>query len=170
MTIQELIERIRAAFLDVELGDGITIHQAIVLDDRGDRFDEAKARRKDAGVHWTELTCETVQKCNSALSFLDEKGVRFYLPAFMICSLKGGSSLVMDAAIFKLMYEHGVSRRQTQPKNISAKFDFSPAQIRVIADFLEFLHPEEEGISEKERIVLSRWRALAEAQPDSSHG
>lgn len=162
-----LIDAINAAFRDVELEDGITLRQAVVLDSDGDEAAQAEARRRDVGIHWTQISHQTFKEEYFPLSFLDPKGFRFYLPAFMLAELKEERALFNSIA-FNLMQESGISQRKTQPANIAAKYSFSPAQIRVIADFLQFLHPEEEGISEPDQLVLSRWRALADEQPHTS--
>jgi hypothetical protein len=159
---QKLLIAIQAAFRDVALEDGITLRQAAALDGYGDEAAQAEARKQDEGIHWSRISPKTLQELDCPLSFLDPKGFRFYLPAYMIAALKENPC---DFYVhFHLMQESGVSQRKTQPANIAAKYGFSPSQIRVIADFLELIHPEV-GIQEADRIVISRWRELADAQP-----
>lgn len=163
---QKLVVDIQAAFRDVELEDGITLRQAAVLDGDGDEAAQAEARQQDEGIHWSQISSQSLRELDCPLSFLDPKGFRFYLPAYLIAALKEKHPRAVSPH-FHLMHEYDVSQRKTQPANIAAKYGFSPAQIRVIADFLQLIHPEE-GIQEADRIVISRWRELADAQGNTS--
>ena len=88
--IQELCERIRAAFTRVKLGDGIGLWQAQGIDDHEPPEVCAHYRLKDETEEWTRITDDTLHHCYSSPSFLDAEGFRFYMPAFMISELRGG--------------------------------------------------------------------------------
>lgn len=84
-----LCERIREAFTGVKLGDGIGLWQAQGLDDYEPPEICAEYRLKDEAEDWSRISDDTLQQCNSSPSFLDAKGFRFYMPAFMISELRG---------------------------------------------------------------------------------
>lgn len=84
----ELISRIEKAFAGVVLSDGVTLHEAAALEGYASEIECAEARRLDAGRNWQDLTDEEIQQCGDVLSFLDELGLRFYLPAYMIWTIK----------------------------------------------------------------------------------
>jgi hypothetical protein len=84
-----LCERIRAAFTGVKLADGIGLWQAQGLDDYEPPEVCAEYRLKDEAEDWSRISDDTLQHCNSSPSFLDAKGFRFYMPAFMLSELRG---------------------------------------------------------------------------------
>ncbi len=84
---QELIAEIVSAFDGVEREDGITIHEAIAIDDYKSDEEQLDARRLDTEKRWQDVPAEAIVACDSALSFLDSKSFRYYLPAFMVCGL-----------------------------------------------------------------------------------
>ncbi len=79
---QKLISLIEGGFKGVTLGDGITIHQAMMLDDRASDEECLKARELDTEKSWQEITDKTIEGFNQ-LTFLDNKGYCFYIPAYM---------------------------------------------------------------------------------------
>ena len=87
-----LCERIRTAFNGVKLRDGIGLWQAQGLDDYEPPEVCAEYRLKDEAEDWSRISDDTLQRCNSSPSFLDGKGFRFYMPAFMISELRGNYS------------------------------------------------------------------------------
>ena len=85
-----LCERIRTAFNGAKLGNGIGLWQAQGLDDYETPEVCAEYRLKDEAEDWSRISDDTLQRCNSSPSFLDAKGFRFYMPAFMLSELRGG--------------------------------------------------------------------------------
>jgi hypothetical protein len=86
---EELCERIEAAFTGVKLGDGIGLWQAQGLDDYEPPEVCAEYRLRDETEDWSRISDDILQNCNSSPSFLDAKGFRFYMPAFMLSELRG---------------------------------------------------------------------------------
>jgi len=107
--LDQLLELIHNAFHDVRLGAGISISQARVIDDRGSTKEEEEARSSDKEESWTEIPDEKVEWFNDTLSFMDAKGLRFYLPAFMSYALRNphSTSFAVDAPIYALWHERG---------------------------------------------------------------
>ena len=85
---QVLIEEITAAFDGVSREDGVTLHEAIALDDYEDAEGCAKARTKDIETRWQDVPDEHIRSSEAVLSFLDTKGFRYYIPAFLVWYLK----------------------------------------------------------------------------------
>jgi len=92
----ELCRMIEEAFRDVKLGDGVGLFQAQGLDDYADASTCAAYRKKDEKDDWRRITSETLCRCNSSLSFFDAEGMRFHVPAYLICDLKGEYNMGMD--------------------------------------------------------------------------
>src|ERR1700680_2624371 len=92
--ISGLIAEIMTAFDGVSREDGTTLHEAMAIDDYKSDEEQQAARGFDTEQRWQDVPDEEILACESALSFLDAKGFRYYLPAFMVSRLKNwGNSL-----------------------------------------------------------------------------
>ena len=94
--LRQLLAEIEAAFGDVRLGGGVSLHQARAIDDfhlglGGPDF--AAARRLDAEERWQDIPDGKVENLSDTLVFMDAEGFRFHMPRFMVYMLThaGGS-------------------------------------------------------------------------------
>lgn len=92
-----LLRDIEHAFKDVPFPDHRGLHAALAMDNWVD--DEGELKRitssKDYSGDWRSVPVAHLAKCGSlALNYLDAKGVRFYLPAFMAMAVR---SLTIEA-------------------------------------------------------------------------
>ena len=162
-----LIQEIESAFQAVQRLDGITLHEAMVLDNYGSAQEQQAARALDPEDHWQDIPDAVMRDCDSALSFLDIQGFRFYLPAFMRMGLRHFediSSGARNACEFHLTHDHPKSLRKSNAADIAAKYGFSPAQIRAIAHFLRLVadfDPYHEGAVFVEAV--EKWERLADS-------
>lgn len=85
---QVLIEEITAAFDGVAREDGVTLHEADVIDDYGSLEERVEARKKDTESRWQDVPDEDIRWGDFIFSFLDAKGFRYYLPAYMVWCLR----------------------------------------------------------------------------------
>jgi len=85
---QRFIDAIEDAFGGVQLGDGISLREAIVLDRYGTDEERHRARLQDELGDWRRIPDETIASYSASLAFLDPKGMRFHLPAFMRFALR----------------------------------------------------------------------------------
>ena len=155
--IADLIAEITEAFDGVAREDGITLHQAIAIDDRKTDQEEWEARRLDTEQRWQDVPLEAIVACNNALSFLDRPGFRYYLPAFMVCALTTWDSEAGDAANtceHHLLQEYPKSLRQSEPASIAAKYGFNEAQCRAIAHYLRFVIGEDDEFTTEHATTL----------------
>lgn len=163
----DLIAEINAAFDGVCREDGITLHEALAIDDRKSLEEIKVARQFDTDQQWQKVKNEDLLACESALSFLDAKGFRYYLPAFMLQSLKDwlpDSSGILDSCVFHLLHEPKKSLRKSEPSQIAAKYSFTAAQIEAIAKFLRFTVGEDTEFSTVRRPILQaveKWEEFA---------
>ncbi|NJN22395.1 MAG: hypothetical protein HC812_15930 [Leptolyngbya sp. RL_3_1] len=160
-----LIRAIEQAFGDVKRLDGITLHEAMVLDDYGSTQEQAAARLLDPEDRWQAVSDQTLVDCYSALSFLDPPGFRFYLPAFMRAGLRQfhpDPHGIRSACEFHLTRDRGKSLRKSDPAEMVAKYGFTLAQVQAIAQFLrltiDFTWNHEGAVFEQ---AVARWEALA---------
>lgn len=124
----EVIEAIRAAFADVELGDGIGLREGFARDVHYDLIEVSRA--KDERHDWSRLSREELTRAGGNLCFVDRKGLRFLLPAFMIHDIETDSV----EALFQttLMLEH-------------VAWTFSREQLEAIRQYLRFMNSHRPG-------------------------
>lgn len=144
-----LIREIRLAFEGVSREEGVTLHEAAVLDDYGGPKERAKARAKDTEQSWQAVPERDIRFTDAVLSFLDDKGFRYYIPAYMIWYLRHIDdeapiyrSTTFDSVVFHLIYfgKDGIPERFKL---------FTAAQGRVIAHFLLFESARHEALEKQ---------------------
>jgi len=163
---EELIAEIVRAFDGVTLGYGITLHEAIAIDDYKTQEEQMAARRVDRERQWQDVSAATLVECQTALSFLDEKGFRYYLPAFMVRGLEDWDSdagVAVDSCVYHLLHDYPNSPRQSEPLAIAAKYGFNDTQCRAIAHFLRFVvGPDDEFTTEEATMLqaVAKWEGF----------
>lgn len=88
-----LLRLIEEAFRGVELGDGVSLHETVVLDDYGGPEERRAARQLDEKHDWRKLigNPELIRPTSmdrqtaglGGLSFYDAAGLRFHLPPYL---------------------------------------------------------------------------------------
>jgi len=137
MNIETLLSEIESAFFEVGLEDGVGLYQAEAIDNYRPEQEIEIAKSKDRGAFrsWKAIPSDLLEKHYSALCFVDSKGLRFLLPAYMTYTLQNyshSSSASIDAASFAL---------GSSPAFVDADVDsvFTKRQYKVIARFLKYL-------------------------------
>jgi hypothetical protein len=98
---EAIIEEIRHAFRGVHRGR-ITLHEAEVIDEYGSDEQRAEARQRDTDDCWERVPDDHIAECTTALCYLDPESWRYYIPAYMIWSLRHlriSNSCIIDATI-----------------------------------------------------------------------
>jgi len=141
-----LIKEITTAFDGVKREDGVTLHEAMVIDGYGSLAARAEARKKDTEERWQDVPDKDIHDSDGVLSFLDEKGLRYYIPAYLIWYLNnidqtstGYCSNTFDSIIFHLTYQGEAFKR----------FELlNQRQRQAIAHFLTFATARQEKLEE----------------------
>jgi hypothetical protein len=134
----QLIQQITQAFASMQREDGITLHQAIAMDDRLSGKEVALARKKDTDKNWQEIDLKQLGNFNSALAFMDKKGFKYYLPCFMLASLL--EYIEFDTPLFYLTHLKGLSQRRSTANKFVKLYDFNKKQIVAITLFLQYVY------------------------------
>jgi len=145
MTIKLLIARIEKAFAEVRREGGITLAEGQVIDRCGREAERKQARTQATARRWQDIPDAELEKYAHALCFLDPKGFRFYLPAFMRWSLRHletAKADPMNSAIYALSpsANKGVSQHNLERWSL-----FTPEQRHVIFKFLRFMVGQYDG-------------------------
>ncbi|MHB0954743.1 MAG: DUF6714 family protein [Pirellulaceae bacterium] len=78
-----IYESIRVAFEGVKLENGRSLCEGRAIDDNLSPAEWQLLKRPEPDLDWQNLDAAVLRYHSDALSFLDGKGLRFYLPAFM---------------------------------------------------------------------------------------
>jgi hypothetical protein len=158
----ELVKQIYAAFVGVELEDGIGLWEAFGHDGYAGAKECAKLRLRDEKHDWRKLTVENLYHCNSSLSFFDAKGMRFHLPKYLlleldefdaeVVALHEGDSPVQGwcpEVVFTLMY------RMSEERSIERFSLLNAAQLQCVIDFLRYQMEEKERYYQEYGVIHS---------------
>ena len=148
MTKEELIKIIDKAFDGVEQPKDITIHVAEAHDEYDYEHDK-EHRIKDYFGPWQKVPSEHIKKCQSALSYVDKIGMRYYLPAYMTWYLKnfGNTDEVMfDHALYTL---DNHANDTELSKYFKERFSlFNPDQLNACALFVKYCAQDNTGFTD----------------------
>jgi hypothetical protein len=137
MTRDNLITAIKSAFEHVKLEDGIGIWEAQGIDDYSDLQTIAALKEKDEREYWDKVPYQDLVTCSSSLSFLDAKGMLFYLPKFMIFDLLADEIYEKEQNYAPdILFTLGYKLDEAYQKNRFSLFD--RLQKQVIIDFLTY--------------------------------
>lgn len=131
-----LIEKIIAAFNGVSRQDGISLHAARALDDWSS-LEEAKkiGWEMDLDRNWQEVPDEWLMKFHDIFAFLDPKGFRYYIPAYMVWSLKepkASSSNSLSSLMWAI---------ENKSRHFQAHLELlNQEQLQVVSDYIEFVN------------------------------
>lgn len=135
-------DQIRKAFAGVRLGLGVGLYEAQAIDNyASSKEDQARLREKDEKEDWRNISIESLNECNSSLSFLDAEGMRFHIPAYLIADLNGD-------------YRFGLAFSLVNPLGIEAQFKLlSESQRSAVRRYLEYIAQEKHYAFDREAIV-----------------
>ena len=142
MSIDHLIDIIEKAFDGVPQPRDITLHVAEAHDDY-DYDHDKEHREKDYIGRWQDVPKEHIRRCQSALSYVDKTGMRFYLPAYMIWYLQnwGTEEISYDHALYSL---DNHSKNAELAEYHKERFSlFTQEQLKACALFVKFCANDE---------------------------
>jgi hypothetical protein len=160
-----LLAEIEEAFDGVSREDGMTLHESIAIDDYKSEEEQRAARLLDTEKRWQDIPDDEIEGRESALSFFDAKGFRYYIPAFMTYALKHWGDdwgVTLSFCQSRLTRESQKSLRKSEPASIARKFDLNVAQCRAIARFLRFIVDFDVSMAEPANVeAVEKWEKFA---------
>lgn len=143
-----ILQLIHEAFGDVQLGDGVTLHEATAIDEYASPAERRAARRLDTAERWQDVPDEHIARNDAVFSYLGIKGHVFYAPAYMCWLLRTGYATDSNstAAAQQAFHPWGVLHEGIYRKHHDV---YTPAQCRAIAQYLLYVYEvlDEEGCS-----------------------
>lgn len=135
---ENLIAFIEQAFDGVEQPKQLTLHVAEAHDDY-DYDNDAQHRRKDHTGRWQDIPTEHIKQYQSALSYLDKVGMRYYLPAYMIWYLRNlddPDEVWSDNTLYTL--DHHPKSKSLHAYHLERFSLFSKQQLKACALFIKY--------------------------------
>ena len=131
-----LIEKITAAFDGVSRKNGISLNAAQALDDYSS-LEEAKkiGRKMDRDTQWQEVPDKWLMQFQDIFPYLDPKGFRYYIPAYMVWSLKEPKASDSNS-LSSLMWAIENNNKHFQP-HLEI---LNQEQLQVVSDYIEFVN------------------------------
>jgi hypothetical protein len=104
MNPTELIHVIQEAFQGVKLEDGVSLNMTEYNDSSGMVEEYLRLSLDDERDDWQKIDDKTLEQFQVTFSFTDWKGFRFYLPAYMIWTIRNpeSDSILGDNTIYAL--------------------------------------------------------------------
>ncbi|MCF2145864.1 hypothetical protein IQ276_005190 [Desmonostoc muscorum LEGE 12446] len=145
---EKLILDIEKAFSNVEYpGD-----DEIVYDNTGYHLECNEIKEVLKGKDWRSLSLDMLRYHAEGLFFLTPEGYRFYLPAYLLASIRS----YREADMIPTTIVHSLNAPQEQDSEMapfsSRISNFNQDQKTVIKRFLEFLRTKYTGVTSLERI------------------
>ncbi|MBX7104707.1 MAG: hypothetical protein K1X57_11540 [Gemmataceae bacterium] len=168
---KSLIADIEVAFADVKREDGVTIHEAEIIDRYGSDEEQQEARKLDTETRWQDVP-DDVMDWHSGFCFLDLKGFRYYLPAYMTWILKNlytrkynsGDSLIYSLVRIGDRHEewHCWANVPEAYRNPDCACRFTATQRDVVRRFLEYIVLYEPDSSDENAAseALQKWEQI----------
>lgn len=135
-----VVAEIQVAFKDVKRGDGVTLHEADVIDNYGSAKERKAARKLDSEDGWQSVPSKDIEKYYWILSFLDPTGYRYYLPAYMVWTLKNYETNDSIDSACSTVYSLNIdatNKAELRQYHLERFERFNQSQSRAIARFLE---------------------------------
>ena len=158
---EELIEVINKAFDGVKQPTKITLLVA-ETHDKYDYKNDLKWRRKDYKGPWQGIPDELIKTCQAVLSFVDNYGMRFYLPAYMTWYLKYYKETEVawsDHTLYSL--DNYPNDRKLSAYHKEQFSLFTPDQMKACALFIKYLSEADDDFTDTDfarRKYEQYWR------------
>ncbi|TVQ51919.1 MAG: hypothetical protein EA366_14670 [Spirulina sp. DLM2.Bin59] len=130
-----LIRRIQEAFAGVKLGGGRSLNMTEYYDSYQGASEYLEKAKHDERQDWRKIADATLEQFTVTFSFTDVEGFRFYLPAYMIWTIRNhrtNNSIIGNYTIYALDVDHPVFAK------VGFVNAFTPEQLNCIVDFLTY--------------------------------
>jgi hypothetical protein len=136
---ESIIDEIGRAFGRVSRGDGVTLHEAVVIDNYGSEEERIAARALDLDLCWQDVPDHLIENHQETLCFVDPKGFCYYLPAYMVWALRHFETSE-SVSVSHPIYSLNLSRdNRLQGWDLERFRVFDADQAKAICGFLRFM-------------------------------
>jgi acyl carrier protein len=134
-----VLAQIVKAFANVTREDGVSLHEADVIDDYGTTSERSAARALDTENSWQGIPDSNIAHYYWILSFLDSKGFRYYIAAYMAWTIRNfdmTDSTSASSTVFALCLSKEPQLKQWALERFNA---LNAEQSKAVARFLEYM-------------------------------
>lgn len=156
----ELIALVHRAFAGVTLDDGASLNMTEYYDSGGCRPEFKEKAQDDEREDWTAIPDETLEQFTVTFCFTDLKGFRFYMPAYMIWTIRNhrtSESIIADSTIYAIDPAHYLF------ESIPFWQWFTRDQVGAMMQFLEYAAGNEDSLDGK--VARENIAKIKDAQP-----
>jgi hypothetical protein len=151
---EKIEAEISRSFAGVTRDGGTTLHEAEVIDAYGSEAERAAARELDKDRRWQDVPDHLIETHSDTLCFVDPKGFRYYLPAYMVWALRHfqtSDSFSVNHVIYSLTIREGFYTKkklndEMREWNLERFRLFTDDQARAICCFLRFMADQEDHV------------------------
>ena len=161
-----LIELITDAFQDVKRGNGVSLHEADVIDDYGSEEERAAARLLDTDRCWQDVPEAEVARHHSRISFLDAEGFCYYAPVYMLWSLKYHKTPASEYDFVLYAFDPHLNTNLHEYKMEHFSL-FTEEQNKAVCCFLQFMSVHGEDDFDREdaaKALTGYWGQFCDAE------
>lgn len=164
---QEVVNAISSAFLGVSRVDGVSLHEAEVIDDRGTDDERSTSRLLDTDTKWEEVPDSDIENHITTLNFVDPIGFRYYLAAYMVWALRHcdfSDSLSTNHTIYSLCLPTGERQRAWKLQQFSL---LNNEQSFAVLQFLRYFAEHTNGVSDDgaaQQAISDYWGRYANVE------
>lgn len=168
LSAHDLLSLIEKSFDGVERGDGITLHQASVIDDYGSEEDFVAAAKLDTETRWQDIPDSTLTANPHSFTFLDAHGFRYYIPAAMSFAVKSYDdfdTFFTYLAVLPTVAPREIGRGMGDAFDLDGfiqEHSFTAMQVNAIYRFICFIAIRaEHGMDEDQFAAVKKWKQAA---------
>lgn len=143
MNTARLIDEISTAFAGVQLEDGDSLNMTEYYDSGDSAVKFLEAAKLDERNEWGRIPDSVLESFTVTFCFTDLKGFRFYIPAYMIWTIRNhriSDSIIADYTIY------AIDPDRCQFTEVPFLDWFTPAQVNAMIAFLQFCSGEEDSL------------------------
>jgi hypothetical protein len=159
---ENLVATIRRAFARVTLDDGVSLNMTEYNDASGCMPEFEKKAKYDERDDWAAIPDRTLEQFTVTFSFTDLKGFRFYIPAYIIWTVRHhreSESIIADYTIYAIDPSHYLF------ETIPFWQWFTAEQIDAMTRFLEYAVENDGSLDGK--VARENLAKIKEAQPSN---
>jgi hypothetical protein len=159
---QRLLDMIERAFRGVELGDGVSLHETVAIDNYVSAEERLAAREADEKHDWRRLITDPEFHRIAGIGgipFYDSTGLRFHLPAYLSLAVIDFDSPMASGSLESLMF---LLTCNSDYDELDRRLSILTSPQRAcIREVLEFLRCEYElECSELDEAIDGYWRGV----------
>jgi hypothetical protein len=153
--VEDIVHSIRGAFHGVRRGR-ISMREAEVIDNYGSDEERTLARESDPDTPWEEIPDDLISESPWGMPHLDPKSWRYYIPAYMIWSLRHEDDACHIIHGF-MIYTFTILSPECRSYDLERFRTLSPPQVVAVRRFLRHRTCGVFDVDQAQRALAEYW-------------